>query len=272
MSTDKKILILLKKLITLIDKETASSKIIPEGILEWDSIENKFYKIENNISNELQNLCHVEKQKNILFKNTILFLQGKLSNNVLLWGARGTGKSSLVLNVYKTVLNTEKISLLEIKTDQIKYLSIIIRKLNKTNRKFILFCDDFSFTSNNKDFILFKNILDGSVSKNKNILYYVTSNYRNIIKESTPHSTDSLLRRQEKIEDETALSDRFGLWLGFETFNEIKYLKVVETYCELYNIKMKKDVLKKRALQWALSRGSRSGREALNFVKSLFIN
>ena len=81
-----------------------------------------------------------------------------------------------------------------------------------------------------------------------------------------------MLKKQEKIENETALSDRFGLWLGFETFNEEKYLDVVVKYCDLYNIKIEKNILKRRALQWSLSRGSRSGREALNFVKSLFLN
>lgn len=272
MSTNKEILLLLRKLIKLIGKEIDSETIIPEGILEWDNINNKFYEIQNKTTNNILNLCHLDKQKNILLKNTMLFANGKPSNNVLLWGARGTGKSSLVLNVYKTVSNTMKISLLEIKTNQIKYLTLILRILGETNRKFILFCDDFSFASNNEDFILFKNILDGSVSKNKNILYYVTSNYRNIIKENYLSQSDSMLKRQEKIEDETALSDRFGLWLGFETFNEEKYFDVVLKYCDLYNVKIKKNILKKRALQWSLSRGSRSGREALNFVKSLFIN
>ena len=272
MSTSKEILILLKKLLNLVDKEINSVKIIPEGILEWDDFSRKFYKIESKSNNFLSNLCHVDKQKKILLKNTMLFANGEPSNNVLLWGARGTGKSSLVLNVYKTVYKTKKITLLEIKTNQIKHLRLILRILSKTNRKFILFCDDFSFASNNEDFILFKSILDGSVSKNKNILYYVTSNYRNIIKENYLDQSASMLRRQEKIEDETALSDRFGLWLSFETFSEEKYLDIVMKYCDLFNIKAKKNVLKKRALQWSLSRGSRSGREALNFVKSLFIN
>ena len=272
MSTNNEILILLRKLVKLINKGVDCTKIIPEGIIEWDNIENKFYKIDNETHNYSFKLSHIDKQKNILLKNTMLFAAGKPSNNVLLWGARGTGKSSLVLNVYKTVLKTEKISLLEIKTNQIKYLGFIIRILSETNRKFILFCDDFSFTSNNEDFILFKNILDGSVSKNKNIIYYVTSNYRNIIKGSYSYQSDTMLRKQEKIEDETALSDRFGLWLGFERFNEEKYLDVVVKYCDLYDLKIEKNFLKKRALQWSLSRGSRSGREALNFVKSLFLN
>ena len=272
MSTDKEILFLLKKLVKLIDKPLDSFELIPEGILEWNSYENKFYKIESHLSNNLINLYHIEEQKKKLLQNTMLFAQGKPSNNVLLWGARGTGKSSLVLAVYKTVVQKKRVSLLEIKTNQIKHLSFIIRILGKTKRKFILFCDDFSFTTNNDDFILFKNILDGSVSKNKNILYYVTSNYRNIVKENDADLTNSLLKKQEKIEDETALSDRFGLWLGFEKFDEFKYLHVVEKYCKSYNIKLKQDAVKKRAIQWAISRGSRSGREALNFVKSLFID
>ena len=106
MSTSNEILLLLRKLVKLIDKGMDSAKIIPEGIIEWDNIENKFYKIENETHNNSFKLSHVDKQKNILLKNTMLFASGKPSNNVLLWGARGTGKSSLVLNVYKTVLKT----------------------------------------------------------------------------------------------------------------------------------------------------------------------
>ena len=262
----------LGKLAKLIKKTLPIPSLMPVGILEWDHVDNKFYIIKSDTLNNLETLYNIEKQKKILFKNTMLFATGKPSSNVLLWGARGTGKSSLVLAVFKAICSTTKLSLLEIKTNQIKYLSLIIRNLNNTNRKFILFCDDFSFTSNNEDFILFKNILDGSVSKNKNIIYYVTSNYRSIIKESNTYSSETLLGKQEKIEDEAALSDRFGLWLGFETFNEEEYLKIVDKYCNLYNIKLKKDAIQKKAIQWSISRGSKSGREALNFVKSLFIN
>ena len=127
MSTSNEILILLRKLVKLIDKGIDCTQTIPEGIIEWDNIENKFYKIENETHNNSIKLSHVDKQKNILLKNTMLFASGKPSNNVLLWGARGTGKSSLVLNVYKTVFKTKKISLLEIKTNQIKYLGFIIQ-------------------------------------------------------------------------------------------------------------------------------------------------
>ena len=137
------------------------------------------------------------------------------------------------------------------------------------NRKFIIFCDDFSFLSNDKEFVMFKSILDGSASKSENFIYYVTSNYRGIIKKTLVNNNENLLEQQETIDDETALSDRFGLWIGFNKFDIDQYIAVVDKYSKYYGINIKTDLLHKKAIRWSLQRGSRSGREAFNFVKSL---
>ncbi len=173
-----------------------------------------------------------------------------------------------MLAVYKEISKKYNISLLEIKPNQIKLLNSIIRKLDTKKNRYIIFCDDFSFTSLDENFVLFKNLIDGTVSRKKNILYYVTSNYRSMIKESVSNK-ENTLKKQEIDEDEAALSDRFGLWLGFERFDKKKYLEVVNKYRKIYKIKISKNKLNEKAIQWSILRGSFSGREALNFIKNL---
>lgn len=240
-------------------------------ILAWDEHEKDFYFIENNININIDDLLFVEKQKKILLKNTILFSENSPCNYGLLWGARGTGKSSLIFTIFNYLIKNYDISLLEIKRNQIKYISSIVRKLNDLKQKFIFFFDDFSFTSESEDFMIFKNILDGALSKNSNYLYYATSNFRNFIQNNN-HSkiVPSILQQQEKTDNETALSDRFGIWLGFDRFTDEQYLNVVKNYCIKHHINDDIHLINKKALQWSLNRGSKSGREAYYFVKSLY--
>tara|TARA_E500000178_G_scaffold350828_1_gene410566 strand:- start:1050 stop:1808 length:759 start_codon:yes stop_codon:yes gene_type:complete len=247
-------------------------KSFKKSVIAWDDYERSFYQLNNESFFKPCNLLHILKQKEILYENTVLFAKGLLSNNVLLWGSRGTGKSSLIHTVFNEIIKDHNISLLELRKNQVKYLSTILRKISDPKQKFIIFCDDFSFSTENEDFILFKNILDGTVSKNNNLIYYVTSNFRNILKNNSKDNKVSMLEKNELVDDETALSDRFGIWLGFSKFSETQYLDIIKSYCKHYNINIDAVLLKKKAIQWSLNRGSRSGREAHYFVKSLINN
>ena len=238
-------------------------------ILLWDEIEKNFYAIQNNIAINIEDLLFLENKSKVLLENTILFSQGKPSNNCLLWGARGTGKSSLIFSIFNNVKEKFNISLLEIKRNQIKDINMILRRLDKIDQKIIIFFDDFSFIANSEDFITFKNILDGSVSQNSNYLFYATSNFRTMLQYNQKLSMD-MIEQQEALDNETALSDRFGIWLGFEKFTNNQYLKIINYYCLKFNIKFDENIIKKKALQWSLNRGSKSGREAYYFVKSLY--
>ena len=237
-------------------------------ILAWDEFDKDFYVLESSIYTKIEDLLFIEKQKQILLENTILFAQGKPSNNGLLWGARGTGKSSLVFSVFNYIKEKYNIALLEIKKNQLKYINSIFRQLNNIDQKIIIFFDDFSFAADSDDFIIFKNILDGAVSRNLNFLFYTTSNFRSIIQHNNKSNMD-MIEKQEALDNETALSDRFGIWLGFEKFTNNQYLEIVNYYCLKFNIKNDKDLLTNKAVQWSLNRGAKSGREAYNFVKSL---
>ena len=149
-----------------------------------------------------------------------------------------------------------------------KYINSIFRQLTIIEQKIIIIFDDFSFAANSDDFIIFKNILDEAVSKNLNFLFYTTSNFKSIIQHNNKSNMD-MIEQQEALDNETALSDRFGIWLGFEKFTNNQYLEIVNYYCLKFNIKNDKNLLTRRALQWSLNRGTKSGREAYHFVKSL---
>ena len=237
-------------------------------ILAWDEFDKNFYVLENSINIKIEDLLFIEKQKQVLLENTILFAKGMPSNNGLLWGARGTGKSSLILSVFNYVKEKYDIALLEVKRNQLKYINSILRQLNNIDQKVIIFFDDFSFATNSDDFIIFKNILDGAAGRNLNFLFYTTSNFRSIIQHNNKSNMD-MIEQQEALDNETALSDRFGIWLGFEKFTNDQYLEIVNYYCLKFNIKNEKNFTTSRALQWSLNRGAKSGREAYHFVKSL---
>ncbi len=237
-------------------------------ILAWDEFDKNFYELENSINIKIEDLLFIEKQKQILLENTILFARGMPCNNSLLWGARGTGKSSLIFSVFNYVKEKYDIALLEIKRNQLKYISSILRQLNNIDQKIIIFLDDFSFAANSDDLIIFKNILDGAVSRKLNFLFYTTSNFRSIIQHNNKSNMD-MIEQQEALDNETALSDRFGIWLGFERFTNNQYLEIVNHYCLKFNIKNEKNFVTSKALQWSLNRGAKSGREAYHFVKSL---
>ncbi len=273
MSLEKEILFSLKRIIKyleiLIDSKRTTSPEIKNGVMEWDGENQKLTELKIKTTFKLEMLLNIEKQVSILVKNTILFAKGLPANNILLWGDRGTGKSSLIYLAFDKIYKKNKISMIEIKNNRLESLSFLMEKLSNYKGKYIIFCDDFSFNHNTKDIAIFKNILDGTLRKTSNVIFYATSNFRHMVKEYDVSLENKILEK-EKIDDITALSDRFGIWLSFPTFNKEEYLKIVDCYCSYYKINIPKDVLIKKAMQWRLLRGSGSGREALNFVKSLF--
>ncbi|MDC3023917.1 ATP-binding protein [Alphaproteobacteria bacterium] len=241
---------------------------LPTGFLEWDEEKNKFFKIKLTSKINLESLLFIENQKKYLMNNTRHFLEGGDANNALLWGSRGTGKSSLVLATFCLFHKNYNFSTIEIKFFQIKYLPKILRLLENEKKKIIIYCDDFSFDSNNESFILFKNTLEGSLRKHTNIIFYVTSNYRHLVKNIENNSFQET-HNKDANNDLISLSDRFGIWLGFHNFNQENFLKIVLFQAKLHNLKFNEKVLTANALEWSLLRGSFSGREAVNFIRFL---
>lgn len=221
----------------------------------------------------LANLLGIEKQKKLVVRNTQQFIAGMPANNLLAWGSRGTGKSSLI----KAVLNEyadQSLRLIEVDKHLLLDLPDIAQIISARPEKFILYCDDLSFEGNDPAYKSLKVVLDGSISNpSENLLIYATSNRRHLLPEYMADNqavTDQKgeIHFAEVVEEKLALSDRFGLWLSFPPFDQDQYLQIVQHWLhEMHQDKLDSAELREEALRWALRRGSRSGRTAWQFAK-----
>lgn len=218
-------------------------------------------------------LQNVERQKTLLDRNTRQFIEGLPANNALLWGSRGTGKSSLV----KAMLNAyahRGLRLVEVdRTDLVDLPDIIDLVWNRPER-FILFCDDLSFEADDSSYKALKAILDGSLSASPdNLLIYATSNRRHLLPEHMSDNEDTRMvdgeiHHGEAVEEKISLSERFGLWISFHPFNQDAYLNIVHHWLAHFGAENDEpDVMREEALRYALTRGSRSGRVAWQFAR-----
>jgi predicted AAA+ superfamily ATPase len=221
---------------------------------------------------KLDDLRNVDEQKKIIERNTEQFVHGYTANNVLLTGARGTGKSSLVKALLSR-FSKDGLRIVEVDKHDLTDLPKITSFLNSRDERFIVFCDDLSFEAGEAGYKALKVVLDGSVSvTSDNILVYATSNRRHLMPEymsenlETRHVGDEV-RPGEAVEEKISLSDRFGIWLSFYSFGQDEYMAIVEQWLQHYGIKKFTDDIRGAALQWALARGSRSGRSAHQFVR-----
>ena len=213
----------------------------------------------------LDDLVGIEQQKTTLYTNTLQFVQGLPANHALLWGAHGTGKSSLV----KALLNAfyrEGLRLVEVARDDLADLPFIAETLSKHPQKFIIFCDDLSFTENESGYRALKVALDGSIAaRENNVLVYATSNRRHLLPESSRDRED--IFQKDAFEEKIALADRFGLWLAFYGFELETYEKAVFHWLEHFKVPQARlEEAKQEALAWSRQRGI-SGRAALQFAR-----
>ena len=219
---------------------------------------------------ELDDILGVDLAKEELIRNTAQFVAGKPANNVLLWGERGNGKSSCVKGLLKKFA-THGLRLIEVQRWDLLSLPAIIRPLRGVPLRFILFCDDLSFGEGEADYRGLKALLEGGVeARPDNMLIYATSNRRHLMPEPMADNVGSAeIHPEEAVSEKLSLSDRFGLTLGFTTFDEETYLGIVEHYASLLSIPMEREALRREALLWALYSGRRSGRAARQFVDDL---
>lgn len=225
----------------------------------------------------LDDLLWIDDQKRHIEINTRQFLAGLPANNVLLWGARGTGKSSLVhalLNRYQA----DGLRLVEVSKNRLAALPQIVRRLRDEPYRFVLFCDDLSFEADDASYKELKSALEGSVFKaSSNVLIYATSNRRHLLPEYMTDNENVTvgqgeLHESEAVEEKISLSDRFGLWLSFYPFKQDAYLEVVAHWvgrlARAHAAEMPwNDEIRAAALRWALARGVRSGRTAQHFAR-----
>ena len=220
----------------------------------------------------LELLVGIDRAKDTLLKNTIQFAKGMPANNALLWGARGMGKSSLVKAVHSTVLSMGlSVKLVELQRDDLSSIPRLLALLRGANCHFIILCDDLSFSSDDPNYKSLKAILDGGIAgQPKNVIFYATSNRRHLMpREMIDNEAAVGISPGESVEEKISLSDRFGLWLGFHTCDQNQYLEMIRRYCEAYELKIDKEVLRAEAVEWQATRGARSGRVAWQFFVDL---
>jgi len=219
---------------------------------------------------DLSVLVGIDAAKEELLRNTAQFVEGYPANHVLLWGERGTGKSSCVKGLLPA-FGARGLRIVELARWDLFSFPKIARGLRGLPYRFVLYCDDLSFDEGEADFRGLKTLLDGGVEERpENVLIYATSNRRHLLPERRVElGAEDEIHPEEAISERLSLSDRFGLQLGFYRFDQETYLAVVESYARRMRIPVDPDTLREEALRWALNAGSRSGRAARQFIDDL---
>ena len=228
---------------------------------------------------DLSLLQGIHRQTETLYQNTRRFADGLPANNALLWGSRGAGKSSLVKAVHAKVNEDReeqnpgqpRLALVEIHREDIPTLPRLLARLRGVERPSVLFCDDLSFDNDDASYKSLKAVLEGGVEgRPKNVIFYATSNRRHLMpREMIENERSTAINPSEAVEEKVSLSDRFGLWLGFHNSDQENYLAMVAGYADYYGLAIDADMLRARAIEWAATRGSRSGRVAIQLVRTL---
>ena len=221
---------------------------------------------------EMELLVGIERSKQTLFQNTLQFAKGFGANNALLWGARGMGKSSLVKAVHAKLIDQgHSIKIVELQREDLPSVARLLSHLRHSSHRFILFCDDLSFSHDDQHYKSLKAVLDGGIEgRPENVLFYATSNRRHLMpRDMIENERTSGINPSEAVEEKVSLSDRFGLWLGFHPCSQDEYLDMVNGYCQAYDLRPDPELLRAQAIEWQATRGGRSGRVAWQFFTDL---
>jgi hypothetical protein len=221
---------------------------------------------------DLDLLVGIDRSRDTLLENTLRFARGMSANNALLWGARGMGKSSLVKAVHAHI-NAQGLPLkvVELQREDLPSVTHLLTLLRDAPYRFLLFCDDLSFSHDDQHYKSLKAVLDGGIAgRPDNVIFYATSNRRHLMpRDMIENERSSAINPGEAVEEKVSLSDRFGLWLGFHPCDQDQYLSMIEGYCAAHGVNIDPEVLRAEAVEWQATRGSRSGRVAWQFFVDL---
>jgi predicted AAA+ superfamily ATPase len=242
----------------------------------WDAPADRLAPVPKVSRVPLEMLRGIDNVRDILLDNTLQFARGFGANNALLWGARGMGKSSLVKALHGHINGLgepglKRLILIEIAREDIESLPRLMRLIANEDARFIIFCDDLSFDKDETSYKSLKTILDGGLEgRPDNVLFYATSNRRHLMpRDMIENERSTAISPGEAVDEKISLSDRFGLWLGFHNCDQDTFLAMVRGYCEAYGLVISDDELKARAIEWSVTRGARSGRVAIQFVRQV---
>ena len=240
------------------------------NLFVWKTNPDQLIDLENSSLLTLEMLIGINHNKKVLYNNTLQFAKGFSANNVLLWGARGTGKSSLVKLIHNKISSDyNSLKLIQVKKEDISSLDrlLSILKQIQNNLNFIIYCDDLSFSDENDDFKILKVLLDGGlIEKPRNVIFYCTSNRKHLIPRDMSENVSSSISPTQEVEEKVSLSDRFGLILGFYPFSQDQFIEMIINYKNNYKIPISDDETIKEAIEWQQTRGARSGRVAWQFI------
>ena len=221
---------------------------------------------------DLSLLVGVNRSRDTLLENTRHFAAGLPANNALLWGARGMGKSSLVKAVHAKVrAEGYDLKIVELSREDLPSVQRLLAHLRAAPHRFLLFCDDLSFSHDDQHYKSLKAVLDGGIEgRPENVLFYATSNRRHLMpRDMIENERSSAINPSEAVEEKVSLSDRFGLWLGFHPCSQDEYLEMIRGYCTAHGVQVPEERLHAEAVEWQATRGSRSGRVAWQFFCDL---
>ncbi|WP_420569761.1 ATP-binding protein [Thalassovita sp.] len=221
---------------------------------------------------DLSLLIGVNRSRDTLLANTTQFAQGLPANNALLWGARGMGKSSLVKAIHAEVLaRGNSLKIVELQREDLPSVARLLNLLRASKHRFVLFCDDLSFSHDDQHYKSLKAVLDGGIEgRPDNVVFYATSNRRHLMpRDMIENERSSAINPSEAVEEKVSLSDRFGLWLGFHPCTQDEYLDMIRGYCAAYGVQIADDDMRAEAIEWQATRGSRSGRVAWQYFTDL---
>jgi uncharacterized protein len=275
--TEPSLLPLLRQIAAALDRlapaDPPSAALDSAEAFIWHAEGSRLEAVDRVSRIELELLRGVDRNRDILLDNTRRFAGGLPANNALLWGARGTGKSSLVKAVHAAV-NREtggSLALVEIHREDIPTLPRLLKHLAAGTRPTILFCDDLSFDGGDASYKSLKAVLEGGIEgRPENLIFYATSNRRHMMpRDMIENERSTAINPGEAVEEKVSLSDRFGLWLGFHSCSQDTYFGMVEAYATAYGLDTPTEDLRHQANEWSVTRGARSGRVAWQFIQDL---
>ena len=252
----------------------------PMNVPDWDAASGFVWHVDpdrlvpvssvNRVALDL--LLGVDRARDTLLANTRQFAEGLPANNALLWGARGMGKSSLVKAVHAEIhKRTETLKIVELQREDLPSVGRLLNLLRNAPARFLLFCDDLSFSHDDQHYKSLKAVLDGGIEgRPENVILYATSNRRHLMpRDMIENERGSAINPSEAVEEKVSLSDRFGLWLGFHACDQDQYLAMIRGYCAAYGVPVSEEELRAGAIEWQATRGARSGRVAWQFFTDL---
>lgn len=217
-------------------------------------------------------LIGIDRARDTLVDNTLQFARGHAANNALLWGARGMGKSSIVKAVHADMrAQGHDLKLVELQREDLGSVGRLLSVLRAAPLRFVLFCDDLSFSHDDEHYKSLKAVLDGGIEgRPENVLFYATSNRRHLMpRDMIENERSTAISPSEAVEEKVSLSDRFGLWLGFHPCSQDDYLAMIRGYCDAYGVTVSDEELRTEAVEWQATRGARSGRVAWQYFTDL---